>query len=208
MTHGNLEFYRQDGTLGANVYTYHDGFTEEAFQELIGLPELLVMRWRMFEATPDIFARGAAKLVPTWYGVELAMRTNFPLEEFFACTYPDIWSPQASNLANWFCGIHFDRWMIIPADEMSYPGADAKIHDCGEGIFEFRCDQSGEQEDANGEPITIPAVRQINWRELLINAVNKYRIDYDKHEKTRTEIFERAGKYPEISFEQPSQIIT
>jgi hypothetical protein len=139
MTHGHIHFVRHDGVVVAEAYAYHDGNIAEAFQLLAEIPRILVERWRRFTAfRSSAEARDNSPLVPSAYHTGLIKewgRSNL-LKDYFA-TAPDFVTPQVSNLANWFCSMKFDHWMIIPQDEQSYPGPGGIVRELDEGVFEL-----------------------------------------------------------------------
>lgn len=145
MTHGQINFIRHDGAVAAMAYAYHTGHTQTAFDDLIELPRMLVERWRTYQAfRSSEEARRHAPMVsiPHTIGLmkESFRKSHYDANRFiqdYRATAPDFVFPQASNLANWFCSIHFDHWMIVPEDEQSYPGPNGIVREVGPGVFEL-----------------------------------------------------------------------
>ena len=139
MTHGYIHFIRHDGVVTAEAYAYHDGHIAEAFRSLAEIPRILVERWRRFTAfRPSAEARENYPLVPSSHHIGLMKEWSRGdlLTDYFA-TAPDFVTPQVSNIANWFCAMKFDHWMIVPQDEQSYPRPGGIVRELGEGVFEL-----------------------------------------------------------------------
>lgn len=159
MTHGHIHFIRKDGKLVTELHAFHDGHTEEAVQDLMLMPETLIKRQLIINRLP----RAARLLFPSLYQFE-----KWPLwgtKEQRVYVIPDFVHPEASNLANWFTSLRWDRWLIVPPDEHNHPEGeppDIKVTEQEQpGLFRV------EWEEDDGSGGTIPVFRVLDWPEEL-----------------------------------------
>lgn len=135
MTHGHIIFKNSDavGTNGqTEVYTYHDGQIRDAVMDIATL-------------IPNIFQRSVAytkawirdgnydsvKMFPSGPFVPTKnIGEHFDELQLKKLLSRGIGMPDgitAAILANWFCSLHWNRWMILPREEMAYPSANLTI---------------------------------------------------------------------------------
>lgn len=91
MTHGRITF--EGGGQVVHAYAYHTGHTVPALRSLLNLPRLLV----------EEEMRGG----PGHHRLRLAQGGS--------CTMLEM---DAVALANWFCGLEFNHWQVVP--DLSY----------------------------------------------------------------------------------------
>ena len=173
MTRGKIDFFRQDG-VKVTAYTYHDGHSRETIESLLELPRLLVERWKVFEGFQNLQSRSSYwGLVGTHHSISLLKEKDRSLKETLGTLdriLPDMSRPEVSNLANWFCGVHFDRWMILPEDEISEGEPDITFTEIDEGVYKIVCNH-------------YPFEKVFNWRFELIMALRIYNnFDYIAYE--------------------------
>lgn len=155
MTHGHIVFLRFDGTQAAEIYAYHDGHSSIAFNELCALPAKLAEREK-FRQTLPLEKRHLVNA--PWQFGRLFERGAKALN-----TLPNFECPCASNLANWFCTLHFDTWLFVPADEMSYPGPSIEVRETVAGGGTFLISETAKKSE--NKPFTL------DWKKELLKTI-------------------------------------
>lgn len=168
-THGHIQFLDIGGKVISHAYAYHDGHTDIAIQDILELPRTLVERWARFYAYRPIEERLIIeRMVPLPSPINRMMKRysksapkKVELDDLID-NEPDFMYLNSMSLANLFCGLYVDRWMIMPVKLMSYPGVDLSIRDEGYGIFTL----------ASGSDLS--NIVQFNWTHELLLCLRIY----------------------------------
>ena len=134
-THGDIEIFNSDGTgLRYWLHAYHDGHTEQAFRELVELPQWLADRAELqYEITEDSIEK-RDKVGHVGAGILLMSRGvgdwRFETDEDFASAWRSYLGTNqnycdSSRIAGLMVQRNFERWTIIAPDDAPWRSPNA-----------------------------------------------------------------------------------